>query len=375
MKIGVLVPHIFAQQEILEKVIFAPVHLAVNMADMMSEIHETYLFTPGRVQTRAKNITVNLSLFNEELARELCTLPELITKNPLSFVSLSRQVQAELASKAFELCNTGKLDILHVFMCESEIPLYFSNLVNIPVVFTHHDPYNFYRKYRVTFPKLKNLNYVSISKSQQKTAAAGMNFVANVYNGIDLSEFKFRSSSDDYFAYLGRIIRVKGCHTAISACIDVGADLRIVGKYYSGAKPKDEDYWTKYIKPKLDDQNIRYDGFVAGPSAKSRFLGGAKALLFPVEWDEPFGVVMIEAMACGTPVIAFDRGSVKEIIDDGKTGFVVKDLQGMKQAMKKIDTIDREECRKLVKEKFTVKSMTAGYLRVYKKLLQSRSCT
>lgn len=369
MRIGILLPHVFAQQSLLDKVIFAPVHLAVNLADTLSIEHHVVLFSPGELDTKAVNITVDMALLNEEVKKESCTFSQLIIKNPLAFVSLSRQVQAELTAKAFEMANNDELDIVHVFMCESEIPLYFSDLVDIPVVFTHHDPYNFYRKYRVTFPKRKNLNYVSISLNQRNTAPKGTKFVGNVYNGVDLSKFRFVKKSGEYYSSLGRIIRNKGIHTAIAACQNTSSVLRIAGKHYSSEKTGD-DYWEKYVKPHIDSENIFYDGFISDQKDRSEFLGGAKAMLFPIEWSEPFGMVVVESLACGTPVIAFDSGPVRELIEDGKTGFVVKTLAQMEEAMQKIDQIDRKYCRKSVEERFTVDVMSHGYEEVYKKLVK-----
>ena len=372
MKIGILVPHVFAQQSLLNDVIFAPVHLAISLADKLSETDDVFLFTPGHIDTKATNINVKLDLLNEELAKEDCTLQQLITTNPLSFISLSKQIQAELTAKAFEYANSGKMDILHIYMCEDEIPLYFSNLVNIPVVFTHHDPFNFYRKYRVTFPKLKNLNYISISKSQKKTAPEGLKFVANVYNGIDINNYDYVDKPNDYFAFLGRVIRVKGADIAIQACVKANVKLKIAGKHYSDSSDSESEYWSKYVQPHIDGVSVDYVGYLKPVIETNSFLGNAKALLFPSQWDEPFGLVMIEALACGTPVIAFDCGAVREIIQDGINGFIVKNEKEMIKAINKIEEIDRKKCRESVKQSFTTEKMVEGYKNAY--LIISTNC-
>jgi glycosyltransferase involved in cell wall biosynthesis len=371
MRIGILVPHVFAQEDLLDKVIFAPVHLAVDLADGLSVEDEVTLFTPGSISTVAQNVTVDMTNLDLELEKEGCTLPELITKNPLSFVSLSRQVQAELSAKAFSMSKSGKFDILHVFICESEIPLYFADLVDVPIVFTHHDPYNFYRGYRARFPSLSNLNYVSITMSQRRTAPEDLNFVGNVYNGVDLGDYTYTDKPDTFFAFFGRIVQNKGCHTAIRVCRDTESELRIAGKYYSGGG-NDNDYWFKHVNPYIDGKRIKYEGFLTEMKEKSAFLGHAKALLFPIEWDEPFGMVMIESMACGTPVIAFDRGSVSEIVEDGVTGFIVHDEDEMKTAMKNVDQLNRESVRNAVAKKFSVDTMVLGYRDIYSKLVEKR---
>ncbi len=372
MKIGIHIPHIFAQEKLRDKIIFAPLRLALDLVNELSTKYEIYLFTPGKIETtKANNIHLDLSLLDKELKKENCTLSEFIIKKPLAFISISKQYQAELTRKAFETTEK-KLDLLHIFICEDEIPLYFSNLLSKPTVFTHHDPFNFYRKYRVRFPKLKNLNYVSISNSQRETAPKNLNFIGTVYNGLNLNEYPFNSTPKDYFAFLGRIVRVKGCHIAIQACKKSNKKLKIAGKYYAG-NDKSNSYWDKYIKPELKSDLISYEGFLRPPNETSEFLQNAKALLFPIEWNEPFGMVMIEALACGTPVIAFNNGAVSEIIEHGTNGFIVNSEKEMITAMKNIDQIERKACRDSIKERFTVKQMAKGYEKVYRKVLDKKS--
>lgn len=382
MKIGILIPHLFAQDVIIDKVVFSPIHLALELIkelkklSISSQINEPIhitLFTPGTITSKADtNITVDLNSLGKELELNDCTLQELIVQNPLAFVSIARQIHAELTAKAFQAANSGKIDILHVYMCEDETPLYFANFINKPVVYTHHDPYNFYRKYRVRFPKLTNLNYVSISKSQQKSAPPEMNFVANIYHGIDPTTYEFNSQPDDYFAFLGRIVRNKGCHNAIKACKKTGDTLHIAGKYYVDSAAPEESYWNKHIKPNIDGHQIKYVGFLQPPSETAHFLKNAKAVLLPIEWEEPFGMVAIEAMACGTPVIAYRRGALPEIIEDGVNGFLVNDLASLVNSINNVKSIDRENCRKSVEDRFTSTLMAQNYFKVYKELLNSR---
>jgi len=372
MKIALVVPHIFAQQKILERTIFAPIHLALDLADELSKKHEVFLFTPGKVKTKAKNINVDLSHLNAEIKLTKQTLSTFITENPLSFISIARQIHTELTVKAFEYANSNKVDIVHVYMCEDETPLYFANFVKKPILFTHHDPYNFYRKYRTRFPILKNLNYISISLAQRQTAPEGMNFIANIRNGVKMADYKFVQTPDDYFASLGRIVRVKGVHNAIDACKKANVPLRIAGKYYVDSQIPEESYWDKFVKPHIDNKKVFYDKFLQPPKETSRFLGHAKALLFPVEWDEPFGMVMIEALACGTPVIAYPNGAVPEIIKNGENGFLVNSVDEMTEAIKKIDSIDRAYCRKSVESRFSIEMMVNEYEKVYEKLSHSQ---
>jgi glycosyltransferase involved in cell wall biosynthesis len=371
MNVGILIPHIFAQEKLLNKVIFTPIFLAralVNTLKTFEEIENVYLFTPGKIETSATNVTTDLSYLEKELEIQGCTLDQLINESPMAFVSLSRQINAQITAEAFQYAKDKKIDVLHVFMCEDEIPLYFANLLDIPLLFTHHDPYNFYRKYRARFPILKNLNYVSISLAQRNTSAAKLNFIANVYNGINLQDFPFNNTPKDYFCFIGRIVQNKGCHIAIEACKNTGNKLKIAGKHYNDNTDDGENYWAKYIKPYINKDGIEYLEYLKTPTETAPFFANAKALLFPVTWDEPFGVVMVEALASGTPVIAFNNGAVPEIIENGKNGFIVKDEKEMEEAMRKIDTIDRAYCRKSA-EKFSTENMAKGYLEVYKKLM------
>ncbi|GAB4162279.1 MAG: glycosyltransferase family 4 protein [Candidatus Dojkabacteria bacterium] len=369
MKIGLLIPHIYAQESVASKTIFAPITLLKSLCrGLISAGHQVTLFSPGPLEIDCKQYHADLKLVEEVASEEGCTLMELVNRSPMAFVSLARQVCAEISAKAFEIANAGELDLLHIFMAEDEIPLYFSNLVKIPVLFTHHDPYNFYRKYRARFPNLKNLNYVSISKFQQSSAPKGLNFVANVYNGVELESFPFNLKPDDYFAYVGRIVRNKGVHLAIEAAKKSKQKLILAGKHYSNLGEK-ESYWNKYILPQIDEKQIHYVGFLEYPNETSLFMRKAKALLFPIEWEEPFGMVAIEAMASGTPVIAFDKGPMREIIKDGVTGFIVKDAKQMAKAMLRVNELDRVACREHVAANFSAERMVQGYVMVYKKLL------
>lgn len=375
MNIGIIIPHIFAQDEISKKVIFAPIHLALSLISNFARnkiaynIEKIYLFTPGEITIPKGviNINTDLSFFEAELQNEKCTLDEFINKNPLAFISLSRQINAQLTAEAFQYAKDKKIDLLHVFMCEDEIPLYFSNLLEIPLLFTNHDPFNFYRKYRARFPILKNLNYVSISDAQRKSAPKDMNFISTVYNGVELEDYKFNSEPKDQFCFIGRIIQNKGCHIAIQAAINTNSNLKIAGKHYADSTETGETYWEKHIQPYLNNK-IEYLGYLEPPKETSKLLRESKALLFPIEWEEPFGMVMIEALACGTPVIAFNKSSVPEIIEDGKNGFIVNNQKEMENAIQKIDRIDRKYCRQSAL-KFSAENMASGYFNVYKSLI------
>ena len=352
--------------------IFAPKELALNLADGLQILgHDITLFTPGSVRTKVKNTNVDLKYFEEEVEKltgksiKEGGTTELLKKKPLTFITLTRQIQTELVAKCYQMANDGKFDLVHVYTNEEEIAMAFARFLKVPSVFTHHEPFNFLARYRTNFQKYKDLDFISISKSQQK-AFPNLNFVGNVYHGIDVNRFKLNEKPKNYFAYLGRIIKPKGVHLAIQACLESGNRLKIAGKHYSGHGG--DKYWEKKIKPFIDNKQIEYVGYLKSDKEKSDFLGGAKALLMPVQWEEPFGMVMLESMTTGTPVIGFNKGSIPEVVKDGETGFVVRDVKKMKEKFKEVDKLDRVKIREKVEKEFSLEKMIRGHEQIYKKV-------
>jgi glycosyltransferase involved in cell wall biosynthesis len=187
-----------------------------------------------------------------------------------------------------------------------------------------------------------------------------------IHNGIALEDFKFQKKPGDYFVYLGYITQNKGAHIAAQAARWANENLKIAGSYKGCEK-----YFKEKVEPYLKKNKIEYVG-VASPAKRNKLLGGAKAILVPVQWEEPFGLIMIEAMACGTPVIGFNKAAVPEIVVDDKTGFVVEDMRKMVSAMKRIDKINRANCRQHVEKNFSVKKMVDEYEEVYEKIIKSK---
>lgn len=206
------------------------------------------------------------------------------------------------------------------------------------------------------------------------SAASAATFPAHgqlppIHHGIDVASFPFasRAATDDpYLVFLGRFMPEKGAAVAIQAARRSGRTLVLAGK----VDQTDVDFFNGHIEPEIDDVRIRYVG-EADPDAKRRLLAGADALLFPISWDEPFGLVMIESLACGTPVIGFRRASVPEVIDDGETGFLVDDLDGMVDAIARIPEIDRASCRQAAEARFDVSRMAEDYERHFETLVGS----
>ena len=262
-----------------------------------------------------------------------------------------------LASKCYE--NAANFDIIHSHL--TLISSYFSNFVDTPTVISVHSPIDGHTK--IFVEHYKNNNYVSFSLAQRKQMP-DLNWVANVYHGVDTKLFSYNETPKDYFLYLGRITEEKGVHFAIEAAKAAGVPLVIAGRSYQA-----EGYWHEHMEKNIDGKMISYIG-EANFETKIEYLRNAKALLFPTQYDEVFGLVMIEAMACGTPVIGWNKGSVSEVIQDGHTGFVVNSVDGMVKAINNIDKIRRADCRKRAEMFFSIEKMVAGYERVYLRIIE-----
>ncbi len=185
-----------------------------------------------------------------------------------------------------------------------------------------------------------------------------------VYNAIDFSKYNLKSQVEEEapLIFLGRIERIKGCHTAIAAVKAAGCKLIIAGNI--SPLPEEKKYFHEEIEPHIDGEQVIYVGQL-DDEAKDHYLGRCRGLLFPIEWNEPFGIVMIEAMACGTPVIAFNRGSVNEVVDENVTGFKVGDFNGMVGAIKKLPLINRNACREQAEKRFDVAVIAKQYLGLF----------
>jgi glycosyltransferase involved in cell wall biosynthesis len=191
-----------------------------------------------------------------------------------------------------------------------------------------------------------------------------------VYHGLPESLHTFYPHPGKYLAFLGRISPEKGVERAIEVARRTGIPLKIAAKIYE----EDRNYFDRVIQPLLSANAsiVEFMGEVGG-AAKDEFLGRALALLFPIDWPEPFGLVMIEAMACGTPVIAWRKGSVPEIMQDGKTGFVVDSLEDAVRCIPRLTSIRREDCRRVFQKRFRAERMATDYLRIYEQMIHART--
>jgi glycosyltransferase involved in cell wall biosynthesis len=207
---------------------------------------------------------------------------------------------------------------------------------------------------------------VSISDDQRRPLPAA-NWRATVYHGLPRETFRFQRAPGSYLVYLGRMSPEKRVDRAIEIARRAGVPLKIAAKIY----PEERDYFAETLQPMIRSAAplVEFVGEVDQPH-KEALLGGALALLFPIDWAEPFGLVMIEAFACGTPVIAWRRGSVREVVDDGVTGFVVDAVDGAVQAVAAAGRLRRADCRRVFEERFDAERMAADYVRVYRALVE-----
>jgi len=207
---------------------------------------------------------------------------------------------------------------------------------------------------------------VSISDSQREPLP-WLNWQATVYHGLPKDLYQFHPEDGKYLAFIGRISPEKRVDRAIEIAKRLGMKLKIAAKIDA----VDREYFEKEVEPLFNNSFVEYLGEI-GEQEKDEFFGNAYAVLFPINWREPFGLVMIEAMACGTPVIAFRMGSVSEVMKDGVTGFIVEDVDGAVKAVEKIPTVSRQGCRRYFEEHFTATRMALDYLAIYRKLIQEK---
>lgn len=307
--------------------------------------HEVILLASGDSTTRAKLV----SIFPKSI-RKLPEAHDMKIREALKFMGVGTILR---------LLKEIKPDIIHNHMGWRMLP--FSPLFNAPFVTTLHGPLDVEYQ-RFVYGKFSGSSFVSISNSQRKPFNK-LNYAATVYNGIDTALFPFSEKTNGYFAFLGRMSPEKGPVQAIKLAKKAKVKLVMAAK----VDAVDEPFFNKDVKPLIDGKQITFLGEV-GHAGKVKLLKNAIALLAPIQWREPFGLFFVEAMACGTPVIVYEQGSAREIVDNGKTGFVVKTEKEFLDAIKRIGRIKRRDCRERVENNFSSAIMAKNYLRVYEKL-------
>jgi glycosyltransferase involved in cell wall biosynthesis len=327
-----------------ERVVAALVNELVEMG------HEVTLFASGDSLTKGRLVPgCELSL------RKRMTRDEMLQIAPSIHLRMLNQVSA----------MATEFDVIHSHIDYLAFP--FAEYWPVPSVHTLHG--------RLDLPLVRDLHHVhagvpmiSISDSQRRPlAGVAVSWLGTVYNGINLADYRHRAIRGDYLAFLGRISPEKRPDLAAEIAHRVGLPLRVAAK----VDPADLDYWEQRIRPLFQRYDVDFIGEI-GDTEKPDFLGGAAATLFPIDWPEPFGLVMVESLACGTPVIAADRGSVREVIRPGKGGIIANGLDELVESVGAALLLDRAVCRQEA-ERFDSSTMARRYLTGYRRLIGSRS--
>ena len=222
-------------------------------------------------------------------------------------------------------------------------------------------------EYVSVYEEFSDIGVVSISTSQREPLPS-LSWLGTVYHGLPEDLLRFHEKPGDYLAFLGRISPEKRVDRAIEIAQRSGMELKIAAK----VDPEDEEYFEQRIRPLLKQPGIEFIGEI-GEEEKDKFLGEAYAVLFPIDWPEPFGLVVIEALACGTPVVAYRNGSVPEVLDDGVSGFIVSNIEEAVEAVGNVSTLSRSGCRRTFEARFAVSRMVRDYVRLYQRTLDERA--
>lgn len=262
--------------------------------------------------------------------------------------------------EAFKTANVGKYDLVHNLL--GFAPLFYSNFISTPMVTTLHGSASEPDK-RLLINYFKNKNYISISQAEKKYAP-DLNYIGNVYHGVDFSLYTQKSKTPgEYFVFSGRITHEKGIMDAIAFAKQTGIPLKITGIITN------QQYFREVVEPKLEEGFIEYVGNLDHQSLDN-LMQKAIALLFFIQWDEPFGLSLLDALACGVPVIGYKRGSMSEVIFDSQMGVLVDNLDQAKEVLENYKNSDPAVIRELASKKFSVEAMSQGYLDIYQNLLQ-----
>lgn len=338
--------------------------------------HETYFFGASGSTVKATNVfSMGKGFYDIYPYPQWSQFPE--TRR----IELFQSHTHALLLYAMHMLEDMSVDIVHFHTSPPFLPLPFLHHMNASKVLTFHDPlYEEYQQIFTQYELVKNTTFVSISESQKRC----IHFKTpcqTIYHGIRLQDYPMNTSAGSHLLFFGRANKRKGIEQAIAIAKRQNMPLHINGRSSSG----EMDYFQQVVQPYIDGTSVIFQNVVTG-DRKMQELSRATALLFPIQWEEPFGLVMIEAMACGTPVIAFNRGSVSEIIEDGVTGFIIdpddeerphkgswmikkQGIDGFIEALQRIDSIDRTACRGRVEKFFSEDRMIDSYERLYHQII------
>lgn len=341
--------------------IYAPIDLAIAIAQGLGKRgHLVTIFAPLGTEVHGQNITVE-TMNLRPLVRNQAEFTELLDDTEHLSHDVHGLWDRYMTNEMYRRAEAGEFDLLYFHHPESALSTAAQHQ-SVPTAYTLHDPvYPWYRELFELFAS-PNQKYISISNNQRRDAP-DLPYLETVYNGTNIDLFTFSEKHEDYLMFTGRIAPEKGVKEAIQVAKASGHRLLIIGPVNHGS----QGYFDQYIKPELDDQ-ILYLGRM-DQDQLPKYYQKAKAVLTPVQWEEPFGLTTVEAMACGTPVISLHRGAAPEIIEHGKTGFVVHSIAEMVEAVGKVDQLRRQDCRDHVAKKFAIDQMVDHYEAAFEKML------
>lgn len=371
MKIGLLLPSVYMGSKYKNK-IFAPKELFLNLANgLVDRGHMVYVYAAPGTKTKAHLVEGHAELIEHDFISPKFRGLDQLTKLKTAHTATKIEYEIDLSVKAYQHAREKKLDILHAY--HDFMAHYMNRLIDIKTVYTVHDPRP--RKEHIEYWRFKHFstdNYIFISNSQKRNFRKLMRSIGVIYHGVDIKKFSFSEIGGTYLAFIGRYIKEKGVVEAIMAAETVGVPLRMVGDDAYRVFPYYQTKVLPHLKKGVSDETF------FGEADRGGFLRSAKVLLFPIQWEEPFGMVMIEAMSCGTPVIAFDRGSVGEIVKDQETGYIVAPREGVRgliAAIKKLQSLSPDEykkmrfaCRAHIEKNFTIEKMVDNHEKIYAKI-------
>ena len=387
MRVGILVPSLYMYKGAFEKRISAPMELSLVLSDnLIKKGIDVYYFSAPDIPTKAHVISPDTSLLDNKLKIDYQQDMSASAYEAVSFYETKKYFELEVTEKAYDFAKKNKVDIIHVYHAYGNLAHYFTEILDIPTIYTLHvfpPPIGTIDHWR--YKRFRNQNFIAISNSQKKGFQAtipDMNITDIVYHGVNVDKFQFNQKAGDYFLFIGRLIPQKGLDMDIQLAIQLQFNLKVI----SHITPviEESEYYQKKVLPFLSKGNIEVFN-LPKEAEKIKIIQNARAFLFPLQWDEPFGMTIIEAMSCGTPVIAYNRGSVSELVRYGVTGFIIepedsqnesdfvikkKGKEGLIEAIKRIGEIDRMACRKHVEENFTVEKMIDNYEKLYNKFLK-----
>jgi glycosyltransferase involved in cell wall biosynthesis len=346
----------------------------------IAQITSVYVSVPPKTYGGTERIVYDLcqqltrrghhvELFASGDSKVDCTLHSVLDvasqDDPHSTFYLEKELEARNSFNLYR--QADRFDVIHAHW-PTVVP-YFSPFTSTPTLVTYayiqREIHEFYRK---SFPRCLP---VCVSHAQVKML--GDESLPVVYNAVDLNEIGFNAKPEDFFIIVGRMTPGKGIAQAIRVAKRAKLKLLIVG-HVTSHLPWSEDYFRKEVKPHIDGNRIRYIDRLPYPEIVT-LMGKAKGFLFPLQWDEPFGLVVVEAMAAGTPVIAYGRGAMPELIKNGETGYLVENENEMVAMSNRTENLDRERCRAWVAERFSMDRMVTGYERLYREAVRGRAAS